>query len=203
MNSNSLLLSLAILSSSFWGSWHCAGMCGPVASLMAHKKNLWSYHLGRAISYVLMGALGGYLGSFFLQSDFIYIRIISGIMFALILIMMGVNMIWFKKIFTLPGFSVLTKRFSAQTPGSLLGLMSVFLPCGWLYTYVLASMATQNYFSGMWVMFLFWLGGLPALSALSLFMKKAILVSHTKKQRMAGVILVVAGLYSLMSFYFI
>lgn len=202
MTTQNLFLSFAILASSFWGSWHCAAMCSPIASLMAKKNSLWSYHLGRGFSYTVLGALGGYLGSFFLQNDFYYVRIVSGALFAIILFFMGVQMLRGKKI-TPFKLTWLHSYYTKQAPGFVLGLLSIFLPCGWLYNYVLAATATQSPASGALVMSLFWLGGLPSLSAISLFMKKTIQMSPLKKQKLAGFVLVFASLYSVMSFYFL
>ena len=87
-------LVLGILSSSFLGSWHCAGMCGPIATLMSTRNSLWIYHLGRLISYVSMGALAGALGQVFLTSSFVSLRWISSGLLALILILSGINLIF-------------------------------------------------------------------------------------------------------------
>ncbi len=202
MNTESLILAATILSSSFWGSWHCAAMCGPIASLTAQKKSLLSYHIGRGLSYGLLGAISGYIGSFFLEHDFYVLRIISGVLFGFVLIGMGLNMFFQKKQWSFLQTTWLKKIFNPNTPGLLLGLLSIFLPCGWLYTYAMAAVASKSAFSGSLIMFLFWLGGLPALSAISMFMKKTILLSNQRKQKIAGTVLTLAGIYSLLSFYF-
>ncbi len=202
MTSQTLLLSLSILGSSFWGSWHCAAMCSPVASIAAQKRSLWLYHLGRLISYTSIGALGGFLGSYFLTSELYQVRMYSGILFAAILFLLGFQVYRGKKTFFSPNFKWLHSLYRPKTPALILGLLSVFLPCGWLYSYVLAAAATQSAFSGTIVMALFWLGGLPALSSISLLMEKSIAFAPAKKQKIASLILVLAALYSLGSFFF-
>jgi sulfite exporter TauE/SafE len=200
MSTETLMLALAILSSSFFGSWHCAVMCGPIASLMAHRKSLLSYHLGRGMSYIALGALGGLVGSFFLNNSFRSVRIFSAFFFATLLIGMGIQISRGKKSsFTLSRW--IHSLYRPGFPGFTLGLISVFLPCGWLYSYVLAAAATHSALSGAVVMSLFWLGGLPSLSALSLWLRQSIQMVPRQKQITAGLILVFAGLYSLMSFY--
>ena len=55
------------------GSFHCVGMCGPIAFLLPvdHKNNLKKlgqislYHFGRISSYALIGILFGLLGKSF------------------------------------------------------------------------------------------------------------------------------------------
>lgn len=202
MNSQMLFVGFAVISASFLGSWHCAAMCSPVASLMAQKRSLWSYHLGRCISYVFLGAIGGYLGSFFLTNDLYRVRLYSGIVFAAILIFLGIQTFLGKNLKLYSSLKWFHSFYTPQKAGISLGLLSVFLPCGWLYSYILASAATQSPYGGAAFMFLFWLGGLPALSSISLFMGKSIAIAPKKKQLLASAVLVLAGLYSLLSFYF-
>lgn len=202
MNSQNLILALTILSSSFWGSWHCAAMCSPIASIAAQRRSLWIYHLGRFISYTSIGVFGGLLGSYFLSSDLYQVRLYSGVLFAFILFFLAVQAYRGKKYF----FSLNSKRlhgfYNTTTPPFILGLLSVLLPCGWLYSYALAAAATQSPFTGGLVMILFWFGSLPALSSISLLLGRSIHFAPAKQQKIVSVILIVAALYSLGLFYF-
>lgn len=207
---STLLLAAGIISSSFFGSWHCAGMCGPVATLMSARKSLWSYHLGRLISYSLLGLLAGSLGQFFLTSDFIILRWISAILLALILIISGSTLIlpahWRARLSSLSWshriFSLIKRlqAFHIGRSGFAVGLLTALLPCGWLYTYVTAAIATKSPWAGALTLSLFWLGGLPALSAVPMMVRQSIQAAGLRQQRIAGGVLVVAGLYSLISF---
>lgn len=199
---NNAVLVLSILSASFLGSWHCAGMCGPIATLMATKKGLWPYHLGRLISYCGLGSLAGLLGQFFLTSEFVWLRWISATLFALFLFYAGVRLLnpKIKKInFSLPT----EKLFKLKHSAFLVGLTTILLPCGWLYTYVAAAIATKSAYAGALMMFLFWLGSLPALSALPKLINATIKRSSPHQQKIAGFILIAASLYSLASFMFL
>ncbi|MNL30529.1 hypothetical protein D3C87_1522690 [compost metagenome] len=82
-------------------------------------------------------------------------------------------------------------------------MMTAFLPCGWLYTYVMAAVATRSPWAGLLVMSLFWLGGLPALSALPTMLKGGLAKAGLRQQKIGGAILVFAGLYSIASFFFL
>ena len=203
MTTDAYLLAAAILSSSFIGSWHCAAMCGPIACVAAKNKSLGLYHLGRGLSYATMGALGGYLGSFLLTSEYETVRAIAGFLFAAILVVLGLLTLSGRKFPRVPRMTWMSKHFNKRTPSFYLGLLSVFLPCGWLYSYVFAAAATRSPWAGALTMALFWLAGLPALSALSVFMRKSIQLAPQKTQVLAGLVLVGAGLYSLFSFYFL
>lgn len=206
-----VLLVLGILSSSFFGSWHCAGMCGPIASLMSAKKSLFSYHLGRLISYTTLGLASGALGEFFLNNDFVILRWVSSGTLATLLLISGFTLIFppssvgksksFRQLFWNSIKKV--QAFHIGRSGFVVGLLTVFLPCGWLYTYAMAAIATRSAWAGALTLFLFWLGGLPTLSAVPLMVRKTIQSAGLRQQRIAGFILVISGLYSLGSFMFL
>ena len=64
----SILISALVLG--FMGSFHCAGMCGPIAIALPLQGNTIAgkilggtlYNLGRTITYGILGALFGLLG---------------------------------------------------------------------------------------------------------------------------------------------
>lgn len=206
MTSSTALVALGILSSSFFGSWHCAGMCGPIATLMSTRGQLWLYHLGRLVSYSALGLAAGTLGSFFLNSDFATLRWVSAVVLALMLFISGASLV-FPKFFpkNFAGhkiFNLLKKSeiFKMDSSGFVVGLLTAFLPCGWLYTYVLAAIATRSAYAGTLTLVLFWLGGLPTLSAVPIMIRKTVHAGGLQQQKIAGVILIASGLYSLMSF---
>lgn len=205
----SLLLPFSILLSSFLGSWHCAGMCGPFAALTGSRGQLWHYHLGRLLVYSALGALSGALGEFVLKSEFTWLRHFGALSLGLLLLVMGLQyllatMNWWKSSHSIAGklFQSLyarVKKYKLSRSSFVIGMMAGLLPCMWLYTYVVASAATKSPFAGSLVMGLFWLGGLPALSAVSLMIKPSLARSHERKQKIAGLVLVGAGIYALLS----
>lgn len=201
MNSANLLLALAILTSSFLGSWHCAGMCGAMASLMAHKRRLWSYHFGKGLSYTLIGALSGHLGSVLLNHDLRWLRLLTGLLFSFVLFYWGFQT--FRGRNLKPPSWLNRSLLRPSGSGFYLGSMAIFLPCGWLYTYVLAAAATRSPLAGAITMGLFWLGGLPSLSLLPLYLKKSLALADEKKRKIGSAVLISASLYSLFSFYFL
>lgn len=204
-----LVLPLAILGSSFLGSWHCAGMCGPFAALTGSRGQLWHYHLGRWIAYFSLGVLSGALGEFILKSSFASLRTIGAFVLAITLVMMGLQYLfnlssWWEnshhhaaKFFR--WFYLRIKKYKFSRSSFVIGLMAGLLPCVWLYTYVVAAAATKSPWAGGLTMTLFWLGGLPALSAVSMLVKPSLARSHERKKKIAGVVLVSAGVYALIS----
>lgn len=207
------LLALGIISSSFFGSWHCAGMCGPIATLMSTRKSLWSYNLGRLISYTFLGAAAGGLGQFFLTSNFVTLRWVSALVLTFLLLASGLSLIfpqffkeklepwkWSHKLLHIVKKA---QAFHVGQSGFVVGLLTALLPCGWLYTYVFAAIATRSAWAGALTLSLFWLGGLPTLSAVPYMIRRTVQSAGLRQQRIAGVVLIISGLYSLSSFLFL
>lgn len=204
-----LVLPLAILTSSFLGSWHCAGMCGPFAALTGSRGQLWHYHLGRLLVYGTLGMLSGFLGEFVLKSEFEWLRNFGALGLGLLLLLMGFQYLlsassWWHESHHWAGHFfqwayAKVKKYKLSRSSFIIGMMAGLLPCMWLYTYVIASATTKSPWAGVFVMFLFWLGGLPALSAVSAMIKPSLNRSHERKQKIAGVVLVTAGVYALIS----
>ncbi len=213
MEATETTLSIGILIASFLGSWHCAGMCGPIASFVSTQGKLSHYHLGRFISYILLGIIAGHLGNFFSTSGFIELQWIAAVFFSLTLLVMGFRQLvlpidrFFQKKFLwahrLKQFIASSQNFSIKHSPFVIGLLTAFLPCGWLYSYVLAAVASKSSYAGALIMTLFWLGGLPALLAIPSLIEKTLVRSSGKQKKIAGVILIAASFYSIISFYFL
>jgi sulfite exporter TauE/SafE len=206
-----MLLALGILSTSFLGSWHCAAMCGPIACLMGERKSLLTYHLGRMTAYISLGVLAGGAGQFLLASEYTWLRTASAILFAVILLSMGLRLInprLTEKILPKIDAHGLMKvfrnlrKFHLNQSGFVVGALTGLLPCGWLYTYVTAAVALQNPVMGGALMFLFWVGGLPSLSVLPAMIQNGLRQIPMRQQRIAGSILILASVYSVWSFLF-
>ena len=181
----------ATLFSSLVGSMHCVGMCTPFAILAMGSTNnvqnnskrivrMSSYHLGRLLTYLLMG-----IGVAFLSSA---IQLFAGGNRSSQIIGwgVGITMITLGTIRVLASFfwqrpvkhTRLSQRWSATIVmlrrkysggpvwlGAFLwGLTSTLLPCGWLYLFVLAAAAAPNAAMTIAMMVAFWVGTLPLLS---------------------------------------
>ena len=179
----------------FIGSWHCAMMCGPMTCLLASKKQLVSYQVGRLISYVSAGIFAGAISSLLIES-YSWLKLTSIIILSLLLILT-----FFAKTekIHVPGF-MKTIYWKKRNNPFLLGLFSLALPCGWLYSFILSALASRSPVAGGLVMMVFWLSSLPALSVAQIFLKKLIDINDSKKQKVASVVLLSASLFSLWSF---
>jgi sulfite exporter TauE/SafE len=155
------------------GSPHCLMMCGPLC-LAASSKNgmaLAVYHLGRLLSYLSIGFIFGSLGEKFLRESQGHLLIGLSLLLAVTFVVSGlrlfqadqlsspnVNLGWLKV------FYAKLARQSALVRAFAFGGLSGILPCGFLYSFVLAAVATQSAIQGAAVLGFFWLGTLPALS---------------------------------------
>ena len=158
----------------FFGSFHCLGMCGPIALAMQRPKQSQSqlladgllYHLGRMGAYALIGLMAGLLGAFFFSSFQSYLAYFSGgMMIVLGLFAVNLDALLLK----VPAFqkfyqklSLLLGRSLQQKKGVLLiGFLNGFLPCGLVYMALFGALATGNLWQGAVYMSLFGLGTMP------------------------------------------
>src|SRR5690625_5954629 len=77
------------------GSFHCIGMCGPIAFILpvdrtSRAKGMWQtslYHMGRLLTYTIIGVLFGLIGSSFQLFGFQQgLSIAMGVLMLLVLI---------------------------------------------------------------------------------------------------------------------
>jgi sulfite exporter TauE/SafE len=189
---NAIDLALATLFSSIVGSLHCVGMCSPFAILAMgstpsslgksqRAARLTSYHLGRLLTYLLMGLAIALLSDSF--------RRVTGngsarhwVGWGVGALMIGIgatrlfaatwhqntsiqHSVWVER-WTRSVIN-LRKRVSggpAWLTSFVWGFSSTFLPCGWLYLFVLAAAAAPAISTALAMMIAFWIGTLPLLT---------------------------------------
>ena len=162
------------------GSFHCIGMCGPIAFMLPIDREnktkgffqILSYHLGRLFTYSLIGLLFGFLGRGFYFFGFqqqlsiiVGVLMIITILFPKILQKLSLS----KKISTLvlKIKNSLGKELKKKGNDTFftIGFLNGFLPCGLVYMAVFGALATSNAFTGSLYMFLFGLGTIPLMTA--------------------------------------
>ena len=204
------------------GFGHCIGMCGPIVvslSLNLKAKKILIPHLlyntGRIITYSLLGGAMGATGSFTLVAAHIAgiqkgAMIFSGIL----IIVMGLAMsgwISFGKVFgdsynpggfVSKGFQRLSKIKSTATYFPI-GLLLGLLPCGPVYTALLAAAGAGMEASdpaaaivkGMGVMMCFGLGTVPALFLVAKLADMGWLKKREIIYRIGAVRMMAVGIY--------
>lgn len=76
------------------------------------------------------------------------------------------------------------------------GLLTTWLPCGWLYLFILVAGGTGAVIPAVVVMTAFWVGSLPALTALVLGARTLMPRIRTVVPIAASLLLIVTGLYT-------
>lgn len=161
------------------GSLHCIGMCGPIAFMLPVDRNrpvkrffqITSYHLGRLLTYGIIGVLFGFLGKGFYFLGFQQqLSIIVGVTMILVILFPknSHKNIISKKLsrIIIKIKSALGKELNKKTNDTFftIGFLNGFLPCGLVYMAVLGALTTTNiYLSGVY-MVLFGLGTIPLMT---------------------------------------
>ncbi|WP_096895203.1 sulfite exporter TauE/SafE family protein [Candidatus Scalindua japonica] len=204
------MVPFSIIAASIIGSIHCVGMCGGLAMTAGaqSRKGLLNYHLGRLLGYFSVGALAGFLGSEFINSEMKYISLVSTVFLSISFLVIGFNIMRkgqlhikqpaFLRLFYQNRVGRLLKSKTSHFVSSFfIGLLSPLLPCGWLYGFILIAVATNNPLWGGVLLTSFWIGTLPALSGISLLVKKPIKHFNGKASIYIGIFLMFIGISSL------
>ena len=173
---------LAAISLGFLGSFHCIGMCGPIALTIPVKRtsslNIFMgsliYNSGRIITYAIMGLFFGFLGQGFALAGWQNIISVSlGITILVLLFLPTFSKLPFKtgSVYRLLENlkSRIRKLFGIHTLRSLwfIGLLNGLLPCGLVYLGIAGSIATGSAIKGSLFMAAFGLGTFPAMMAIT------------------------------------
>ena len=162
------------------GSFHCVGMCGPIAFMLPVDRShslkkvvqIFTYHFGRLLAYSLIGLAFGFVGKglylFGIQQQ---LSIAIGVL--MIVIVLIPTRIFNKYNFSKPIYKLISKVKSAlgqalkkKTADTFLtiGFLNGFLPCGLVYMAVFGSLASASALQGSLYMFLFGLGTIPLMT---------------------------------------
>lgn len=181
----------------FLGSFHCVGMCGPIALALPIGNNSnfqliigrILYNIGRSVTYAIFGAVFGLFGKGIeLAGLQMYASIALGV--SILLYYLFPSKYKGKLALTKPyqiasdfvkrGFVRLTKTGSPQAL-FVFGIINGFLPCGFVYVALAGAITTGGALSGALYMLLFGLGTAPIMFATSLVGK---FLSAKLKQKM-------------------
>lgn len=192
------------------GSFHCIGMCGPIAFMLPLNRTnnyikiaqITLYHFGRLLAYSIIGLAFGLIGkSLYLFGFQQQLSIIIGIL--MIVIVLIPHRIFSKYNGSKPIFKVISKIRSAlgtalkkKTPETFLtiGFLNGFLPCGLVYMAVFAAMANGTALSGSLYMAIFGLGTVPLMTS-AIYLSQFFNVSARQKiQKAIPVFVVIVGL---------
>ena len=164
------------------------------------------FHIGRLVSFFVLGGVIGALGSAFQLGG--TGTFILSFLVAIILLILGINLLdispWTRKLIpTLPSFFGkgiirLKGATNAVTP-FLIGAATFFLPCGFTQSMQLYTLTTGNYLEGALTMFVFALGTLPVLALLSFSALSIKRMQTGVFYKAAGLVVIFFGLFNLMN----
>lgn len=199
----------------FVGSFHCVGMCGPLAMSLPRSSSRLSslslnalvYNSGRIFTYSIFGLLFGVLGTQITISGFQgWLSILLGVS-----IVSGVLLKRYFKSHKQPPFykklnecitvyyGILMRKSSFSALFGM-GLLNGLLPCAFVYSGLAVAVLTQSPYHSMAYMALFGLGTFPAMyfmylapSILSLDLRNSIKKLIPYLAFSLGVFLIVRG----------
>ena len=162
------------------GSFHCVGMCGPIAFLLPLDRTntlkkttqIFVYHFGRIIAYSLIGLIfgliGGSLNLFGMQQQ---LSIAIGLLMILVMIIPAKT--FNKYNFSKPLYKIISRVKSAlgkelkkKSVDTFLtiGFLNGLLPCGLVYMAVFGALASGGAMEGSLYMAVFGLGTIPLMT---------------------------------------
>jgi uncharacterized protein len=149
-------------------SLHCAGMCGPLAAcFMGGKSGAVGYHGSRLVSYAILGAVAGAVGTVIgrgtAEVPVAWISIALAVV--LLAIASGMPRV-FTGSWTPPFLGRLFAKARSLPPfsaGVCVGLITPLLPCGVLYIVAGTALASGSAEDGAAALLAFALGSLPIL----------------------------------------
>ncbi len=170
------MIPVGVFLASLIGSFHCLSMCGGLSFVATQGSRFTGatlYHVGRLIGYLSLGAVAGSFGKAVLGSTtYEWVNHLATITIALGLLFTGILMWRGHRLEVLGGsrssfISSILKRVinhkNHYARAGFMGLLTALLPCGWLYSFVLAAIVAETPFAGAMVLLFFWLGTLPPL----------------------------------------
>jgi len=162
------------------GSFHCLGMCGPIAFILPVNRNNKAkmsiqtllYHLGRMTAYGAIGMLFGFFGKGVSLVGFQqYISLIMGILMVVLAFIPASKVLRLKPLAGWNKFVYFVKNSlgnylqKRSTFGFyVIGFFNGLLPCGLVYIALVGAMATGNPVTGALYMIIFGLGTAPMMT---------------------------------------
>lgn len=217
-----IALLLTVFLASLVGSLHCVGMCGPFVAFYSGAdgsggaRRLFShaaYSGGRLLTYALFGVAAGAVGAALdVAGSLAGFQRVAAVAAGVTMILWGVFallQIRGVRIFRhgagtgriagalRRGFSLVSDK-PPVVRAAAVGLLSGFLPCGWLWAFVVTAAGTGSALRGAAVMTAFWAGTLPALLAVGLGAQLVSAPIRRHAPTVTAIILVALGLYAIL-----
>lgn len=209
-----------VLLASLLGSLHCAGMCGPLVAVALGGTRVQSvgarailhaaYHGARLLTYSTVGLVCGLLGAGLnWGSSFFGLQRAAALVVGCVMVAVGVIGIlryWGVRWSPLRAGAAVQRwvvagqraalAMRALPRAAVVGLLTAFLPCGWLYLFAIAAAGTGSPWWGAAVMAAFWLGTVPVLSLVGISVQTLTGVVGQRLPLVTSLIIIALGLYT-------
>jgi sulfite exporter TauE/SafE len=191
-------------------SFHCVGMCGPIAMMLPMDRSnttkkavqICTYHLGRLTAYASIGFVFGLLGKGFFMAGFQQkLSLFIGVSIIVLALVPEKKIAQYN--LSKPIFKLISKiktslgsQFKNKTYKSIftIGLLNGFLPCGMVYVALFGAIAMQSVGFGILYMILFGLGTVPLMSCVVYLNSFLTVSTRNKIQKVIPYVAVAIGL---------
>lgn len=191
------------------GSFHCIGMCGPIAFMLPVSRDnklkkllqIFLYHTGRLLAYSSIGLAFGIVGKslnlFGFQQQ---LSIAIGVLMVLVIIIPAAQFNRYNFSGPINKFigkikTSMGSAFKKKSPDTFftIGFLNGFLPCGLVYMAVFGAVATGSVTKGSLYMFLFGLGTIPLMTTAVYFSNMINAHMRHRIRRFIPVLVVLVG----------
>ncbi|MEZ6131983.1 MAG: sulfite exporter TauE/SafE family protein [Planctomycetaceae bacterium] len=202
------------------GSAHCIGMCGAISAMMnmgtstissaLTRQVLWS--LGRTFTYTFLGMVAGFAGvrlsrSQFLTSQTSVVSLQAGfaVLAGLLLVFQGMlSAGWFRRKVSGSHAGCLTAsifgkflRGGSKTGVFIAGILTGFLPCGLVYSFLALAAASASVWKGPLLMLAFGMGTVPVMLVTGAGLTMASLRLRQRLMKLAAVCVILTGVLTI------
>ncbi|MEQ9406336.1 MAG: sulfite exporter TauE/SafE family protein [Fuerstiella sp.] len=217
---NSLVYEIPLLFvSGVLGSAHCLGMCGAISATMnigttglrsaLGRQLLWS--LGRIFTYGFLGMLAGFAGARLTRSEFatsqtqvVWLQAGFAILAGVLLVVQGMLAVgWLRRRVSGSGGCVTASVFRRFLQGGsalgvfIAGLLTGFLPCGLVYSFLALAAASTSVWKGPVLMIVFGLGTVPVMLVTGVGLTMASLNMRARLMKLAAFCVLLTGILTL------
>lgn len=199
------------LTMGFMSSFHCIGMCGPIAlALPVQGGSKWRqltalivYNLGRILTYAALGAVIGLFGTSLAFLGYLkYLSVFAGALMLTYMLWptrlnaaLHVPLFWQKWVGRIKSNMSKVIRNNRLKRRLILGLLNGLLPCGLIYLALVSSVATGSFTGGAIYMLLFGLGTFPAMMLVGIFKNKISSTVRTRLHQITPIMIAIAGIW--------
>lgn len=178
------------------GSTHCVGMCGPFAlACGGRRSHLIGWQAGKAVTYITLGALAGWIGGSLLGPVWLGQLLSVGLILWFTASLLG----WAPEpAFSIPGVAGLATRTATRGDvGSriVFGVANGLLPCGLVYAALGLAVAAGDALAGGLVMVAFAAGTTPLVSAFAMA-THGVLATRPKARRAVALVVCAFGIWA-------